>query len=88
MHTMRGSVHCRSPLAARLIAADERLREAREAAHQAWLIRESEIAFGKGSDRQLATIRRGIGVALIRAGERLRGAPAASAQASTLSITG
>jgi hypothetical protein len=85
MHTMRGSVHCRSPLAAQLIAADERLREA---AHQAWLIRESEIAFGKGSDRQLATIRRGIGVALIRAGERLREAPAASAQASTLSITG
>jgi hypothetical protein len=77
-----------SPIDAHLIGAAEWQREAREATHQAWLIRESGIALGRGSDRGFAAVRRSLGLALIRIGERLRGTPAATAQASALPVTG
>src|SRR5262249_15214585 len=83
--TMSSYSRWNSLFAAQVIAAEERHREAREAAHQARLIGESEIAFDKGVDRRLATVRRSVGVALIRAGQRLRGAPAVASRTSPLS---
>ena len=85
---MYGSVRSNSLFADQFIAVEKLHRGMLETAQLAWSIRESETAFGRRSDRWLATVRRGLGVALIRAGERLRGAPAAAAQAATQSATG
>ena len=85
---MYAKQHCNSHFAAHLIASEERLQSWRESARTAWLIRESEAHFGTESESRFATARRGIGVALIRAGERLRGAPAVAAKTSALSANG
>jgi hypothetical protein len=73
-----------SMFAAHLIAAEEQHEAMRKAARQAHLIKESELAFGKISDGRSAMVRQGLGIALIRAGERLKGVSAVAAKTSVL----